>query len=846
LEQVEQQLAPTEERLRAALQSSEIGVWTWNVAQNTIEADEACAALFGLEMGQFPGTIESVLALVHEEDRARVYKEVTASAALGAKYRTEYRVMWPAGAVRTLSARGRAVVNEAGRPELLTGACWDITEDVHPAPQGLEGETSFRRLLEGAPDAMVFVNGEGKIVLVNGQVEELFGYRREELLGQPIEILIPNRFREHHPWLLAAAPTRFAAELCGLRKDGAEFEIEVNLRRVEAKEGWLVSSVIRDVSVRKRKEQQIQRVAETSDQIRADRQTARDVLQSESDVRQTARDVLQSESDERQTARDVLQSESDERQTARDVLQSESDMRQTARDVLQSESDVRQTARDVLQSESDERQTVRNERQSKNVIRLEDMVAVSEAANQAKSIFLSAMSHEIRTPLNAVLGYSQLMLRDSNLGPDAKANLKIINRSGEHLLALINDVLDMSKIEAGREEINPITFSLPRLLEDMENMFRLRADAKELSFELLVDGETLQYVVADEGKIRQVLINLLGNAIKFTKHGKVKGHVTLSREEGTKLWLSAAVEDSGPGISEDELKRLFQPFVQTRGGFNTQGGTGLGLAISRQHARLMGGDITVSERPGGGSVFLFRVPIEKGEDGVALKRTSRGRVIRLGPGQETQRILVVDDHFENQNWLVKLLSTVGFSVRGASNGAEGIRIWKEWNPKLILMDVHMPVMDGLEATRRIKADPKGAETSVLILTASALDQERQIASQSGADDFLPKPCHEDELFESIRVLMGAVFDYEVAGTDEPAVRAPAWSMKGLGRLTPESLANLREATESGNKKALNQLILEVRDGAGDAGLADGLQDLADKYEYDVLLRLLEEAAIPHG
>ncbi len=321
------------------------------------------------------------------------------------------------------------------------------------------------------------------------------------------------------------------------------------------------------------------------------------------------------------------------------------------------------------------------------------------------------MSHEIRTPLNAILGYSQLMLRDPTLGMEAQANVKIINRSGEHLLSLINDVLDMSKIEAGRVEINSVTFSLPRLFDDLDKMFRLRAEAKALDFELSADMESVSYVIADEGKIRQVLINLLGNAIKFTEHGRVKLQVTIEPREADRLWMSARVEDTGSGVTEDELLRLFQPFVQTKGSLNTQQGTGLGLAISRQHARLMGGEIKVMEHtgPGGGSIFLFEIPIEEGNPGVVLKRNARSRVIRLRPGQDIRRILVVDDHFENRNWLVKLLSSIGFSVRGANDGEEGVRIWSEWNPSLILMDVHMPVMDGLEATRRIKADPRGEE-----------------------------------------------------------------------------------------------------------------------------------------
>ncbi len=482
-------------------------------------------------------------------------------------------------------------------------------------------------------------------------------------------------------------------------------------------------------------------------------------------------------------------------------------------------------------------------RQTENVTRLEDVAAVSEAANRAKSTFLSNMSHEIRTPMNAILGYSQLMLRDPGLGSDAKSNLKIINRSGEHLLSLINDVLDMSKIEAGRTEINPTTFAMSTLLGDLENMFRLRAEAKGLRFEMSIENGATRYVLGDEGKIRQALINLLGNAVKFTKNGLILLQVSLTARPNDTLWLAVRVEDTGSGVSDEDQKKLFQPFTQAKGSLNTQQGTGLGLAISRQHARLMGGDITVSSRLGGGSIFLFEVPVKEGDAGVVIKRGVPCHVISLRAGQDVIRILVVDDHMENRRWLIKLLTAIGFSVRGAESGEECIAIWKEWKPRLILMDVHMPGMDGLEATRRIKADPHGRETLIVTLTASALDEDRRTAMESGADDFLPKPCMENELLETMRALLNVVYDYEeiTASASGQLAGTPAWNPQSLAGLSRKLVEELRDATVSGNKKLLDKLILEVRETSGDADSALALRDLADRYDYDTLTRVLEEA-----
>jgi CheY-like chemotaxis protein len=255
----------------------------------------------------------------------------------------------------------------------------------------------------------------------------------------------------------------------------------------------------------------------------------------------------------------------------------------------------------------------------------------------------------------------------------------------------------------------------------------------------------------------------------------------------------------------------------------------------------MGGDITVTSSPGSGSIFRFEIPLELGNAGVAVKHSISRRVIGTRAGTLGPRILVVDDQLENRDWLMKLLEAIGFSVRSADNGESAIRIWEAWNPGLILMDIHMPVMDGLEATRRIKADPRGKSTSIVVLTASAMDDDRRTVFESGADDFLAKPCREDELLESMRALLDITYDYEDGPCEDPiAAGLVALSAQGLAQLSEPLLEELRNATLNGNKRLLDKLILKVRE-SEDAAPANVLQELADKYDYDTLMRLLEEA-----
>jgi signal transduction histidine kinase len=488
------------------------------------------------------------------------------------------------------------------------------------------------------------------------------------------------------------------------------------------------------------------------------------------------------------------------------------------------------------------------------------LVQQAEAANRAKSIFLANMSHELRTPLNAILGYSQLMARDLDTTPTQQEHLETIARSGEHLLGLINDVLTMSQIEAGRTALQEHAFDLHRQLHGLQEMFQLRADDKGVALHLDVASDVPRYVYADEGKLRQVLMNLLGNAVKFTEEGRVALRVSKTDDGRSKAEILPAghrdgvskakgrratatrdrpeeqpsfvighralvfeVEDTGPGIAPEELDALFDPFVQTTSGQRSHEGTGLGLSISRQFVDLMGGEISVKSIVGQGTTFHVQMPVALPEkDAVqALGLQPQRRVIGVELGQAAPdggpfRLLVVEDKPTNRELLVELLTPFGFDLRYAVNGAEGVQVWEAWQPHLVWMDMVI----------------------VIALTASAFEEDREAILAAGCDDFVRKPFREGEIFEMLRRHLGVRFIYEAV---TPALEAAASvSLEDLAAsvetLSAAWAADLYQAAVALDVDRMLALIETVRPQA--PYVADTLAGWVREFEYEKLLALI--------
>jgi len=462
----------------------------------------------------------------------------------------------------------------------------------------------------------------------------------------------------------------------------------------------------------------------------------------------------------------------------------------------------------------------------------------AEEANRAKSAFLANMSHEIRTPMNAILGFSQLMRRDPETTPKQKQQIETINRSGEHLLTLINDVLEMAKAESGRTTLTPAAFDLHALIDDVENMLRARAEAKGLRLEVERGAGLPRFVTADEGKLRQILLNLLSNALKFTVKGAVILRVNSVVRAESESHLTIEVEDTGPGITPQELTKLFHPFEQAQAGRAGGTGTGLGLAISRGYARLMGGDITVKSVPGRGSVFSLITTLKEAAPADVAGKAEPRQVKGLKPGQPRYKVLVVDDKEDNREFLAQLLGPAGFDVRQAVNGEEALREFDAWRPQLILMDLRMPVMDGYEAMRRIRSRTGGREVKIIAVTASLFGEINREAVAAGADAMILKPFRESDMFESIRTALGAEYVYEEeAAPPGPAAKLAAELQPGaLDGLPRELVVQLREAALNGDFHLLISLAARVE--ARNARLGAALRELAGKFDMQRILDLL--------
>ncbi len=473
----------------------------------------------------------------------------------------------------------------------------------------------------------------------------------------------------------------------------------------------------------------------------------------------------------------------------------------------------------------------------------------AEVANQAKSTFLANMSHELRSPLNAILGFAQLMAREEGLNHDQKENIQIISHSGEHLLSLINNILNLAKIESGRTTVNLQNCHLINLLNDLENMFCLTVQTKGLNLIFEKSSSLPDYILTDAVKLRQILINLITNAIKFTNRGEIvvqaKAEPLYNQANQRKIVkVTFMVSDTGVGIAPDELSQLFQPFVQTESGIKSETGTGLGLAISQKFAQIMGGNLTVKSILDVGTTFTLSIQAEvsetNSETNIDLTNYPTDQMISIVPNQSQYRILIVDDKKFNRLLLLKLLQPFGFLLQEAENGEVAINIWENWRPHLIFLDLWMPVVNGYQVIKYIKEKEMATsqKTKIVAVTASVLEQERNSVFEAGFDDFVAKPFSENNILQILTKYLGVTFirqpDVDITNSTQPI------------RLKSDDLQIMSEAWLHSMEEAALQLddylLLSLLEQIPDNYITtkQSLQNLVLEFRTDRILDLIEE------
>ncbi len=465
----------------------------------------------------------------------------------------------------------------------------------------------------------------------------------------------------------------------------------------------------------------------------------------------------------------------------------------------------------------------------------------AEAANRAKSTFLSNMSHEIRTPLNVIIGFARVMERDQALNDRQAEQIRTILSSSEQLLNLVNQTLDYTKIEAGAETVHPTRFHLRTLINDVYRMFVPRADRKGLHYTTDIDPRLPDFIYADDAKIRQILVNLLSNAIKATREGSVTLRTDFPGKPGrnNRIHLVFEIEDTGPGIPKSDIRQLFSKYYQRKDGLRA-GGTGLGLAISKKLAHLLEGTIEVDSTPGKGSTFRLTLPVSITDGTDLISDTEQKRITRLARGAGVLKILVADNRQVNRQLLRSILEPAGFLVREAQSGEEAAELHASWKPDAVLMDLRMPVMDGVTATGLIRATDAGSRTPVIGLTSGIMRSRRSERDTRGLDGYISQPVDPDELL----TLLGSLLNVSYHTDEPPAEHRTATARKLLTReaiagLSPGAIHQIRSSILEGDMIGLRKLADSLEPEF--AAVRTGIRELAAAYDYDTLLQLFEDA-----
>jgi len=762
------------ERFSLAMEAVNEGLWEYDILNDTGYLSPVSYTMLGYEPGDFQPIPKEYGLHIHPEDQERFFNLIEKSNQTGESFRMEYRAVCKDGSHKWILSRGKVVFrDESGNPSVAMGTHVDITHLKLGLDALRKSEERFRNLFEYSANAIAFHdlvldnNGnacEYVITDVNPAYEKIFGTQREDVVGKRSCDVYGTEIPPYLDIFASVAMDRKSAELDSyfpqLKKHfaitaysplpGSFITITTDITEAKIANAQLLDSekrframfenssdftvVTQDHFVIDCNAAALEAYGCTSKEELIGRPGKSLSVEIQPDGRNSHDKLL--EHIKTAIEKGSVNFEWVNRKINGEPFHSETTMTAIMR---RGKLFVHSAGRDISKRKQAEAELMSAKEKA-------------EAATRAKSAFLANMSHEIRTPLNAILGYSQLIRQDKNLSASQEKGINIISRNGEHLLELLNEVLDLSKIEAGRIILEPVSFRPREMFKAIQIMFQARFRAKGLGFEMDIDDAIPDFLVADEKKIRQVIVNLLGNALKFTQAGEILMTVSFIYESPQQMVVT--VVDTGRGIPEDRLESIFDPFEQVE---SKVGGTGLGLSISRAFARLMGGELTAENRSGHGSVFRFNVRVAFTDP--ETTRPVR-RIIGLSPGQPAYRILVTDDNDDNRDLLTTMLGNLGLETRGVTNGREAVEAWQEWEPHLIFIDIRMPLMDGSRAVSEIRSKPKSKNTVIIAVTASTFENEMNAMLAAGYNDLLQKPFKTEDIYNKLQKHLNLRFDYD--------------------------------------------------------------------------------------
>lgn len=870
-----------EKRLLTAQKIAQLGNWDWNMITGEIDWSDEIYHIFGRAKDHFIPTYQNFLKCVHPEDLQMVIDAINYSLENDCAYSVDHRIILPDGTCKIVHEQGDIIYNGENRPFHMIGTVQDITQRKQVEQALRESES---RLEEAQKVAHI---GSYEYDLETGKIEwskEL--YRLYDLdPSQP-----PPSFDRHlkriHPEDRLKTQPLFEQ----LINNGISYQFDYRIllpngiiRYAEARgkpifdqHGKLIKVFGTALDITQRKQTEFA-LRESEERFRVIFEQAGigmsicnlggQFLQVNSTLAQIVGYSIPELLDRNIHDITAVKYRATQKNKLRQLILGRSNNFSIEKYYICKDGSIC-WVNAIVSLTKDSQGNPKNliyvvediTERKKAKIQLEQAKEKAEAANHAKSQFLANMSHELRTPLNAILGFTQLMSRSANLSQTYQEYIQIINRSGEHLLSLINDILDLSKIEAGQLQTTQESFNLFSLLDEVQQLFSLKALSKDLQLNFERESNVPQYIKCDQKKLRSILINLLGNAIKFTDQGgiwvKIKSEEIFNHDRNieenliNKYHIFFEIQDTGIGILPSEIDSLFDVFVQSQSGKKQAEGTGLGLPISKHFVEMMGGKINLKSTEGEGSIFTFDIFCESTNIDEIGQTTPKYQIIGLDllENKKYPSLLIVEDQWTNCELLLNILQPLGFLINTAENGEKGIKEWENSHPDLILMDIRMPMMDGYEATREIRwresllkqKDPSFSPVPIIALTASVFDSQRELLLEVGCTDFIPKPLDANKLLEKIGLYLGIDYIYQEIQPDllqfsQNQVNICQLNSSDLVFMSTQWREKLKLAAISARCRQISSLIEEIPPQYGD--IKKGLIDLVNHLNYDKIVEL---------